>query len=98
MAAETANDMTTITIEVPAFLADTFGVTPAERSRFATEALVIEAYRRRLESNSLLGEIVGVPRADFASWLAERNVPDNGTVRDMVRGYNAGKRFLTSTE
>ena len=83
--------MTTISFEVPSAVADTFGATAAARSRFATEALVIEAFRRGLETKGCLAAIVGIPRLDFNGWLIERRVPTTGRSRRWLKARKQAK-------
>lgn len=86
--------MATITIEVPEEILEEFGKSADERSRWALEALVIQAYRKSLFTRRELAAILNMPVMVFDEFLQEQKIPNNVDVDRVTKGYNAGKLFL----
>lgn len=87
--------MATITITVPDGFSEKLGKTPEERERFVLEALAIDVYRRRILSGRRVAEILDIAYVDLIPFMAERDIPTDGSVEDFIEGYNASREFST---
>ncbi|MCE2924157.1 MAG: UPF0175 family protein [Phycisphaeraceae bacterium] len=73
-----------VNIDVPAWLTDALAASTGQPIDVAArEALLIEAYRRRLLSVGKLAEILGINSTPADRWLADRGVPLNYDVQDL---------------
>lgn len=90
--------MATITIEIPEEILSEFGTTPEERSRFALEALVIEAHRRDIIGDRRAAAALGLQIMKFYDFLQDRGMPmgHSNDVGAYVNGRKASKKCLLS--
>ena len=67
--------MSSVTIEIPAEFARSFGATGTEASRNAKVELAIEIYREGRWSTRKAGEFAGMNRWEFMDVLKARKIP-----------------------
>ena len=63
-------------------------------SRWAVEAMVIEAYREGIISRGKLGEILGLPFHEREAFLAARGIPYNYDAADLEADIQTLDRLL----
>jgi predicted HTH domain antitoxin len=76
----------TITLEIPQDLAAKYGNSAKDVSRYALEALVLEAYRQGRIHGPQGAEILGFSRVRWEQFLEDHHVVENAyTVGDLER-------------
>lgn len=84
--------MSTVTLEIPAEYAASFGVTEEEVRRNAGLELAIEMYRESRWSTGKAARFAGMNRIDFMDLLRERQVPLPYTHEMMEEDFEHARR------